>query len=72
MLDIGGVDIPGHMDGRSLLKIFDGADESDRWVSLSRLVFVGIARLHHTYYIYKAPKFSAEGVGCTRRGPDQG
>ena len=29
MLDIAGVDTPGHMDGRSLLKIFEGADEPD-------------------------------------------
>ena len=40
MLDIGGVDIPGHMDGRSLLKIFDGADEPDRWVSFTSLIWV--------------------------------
>ena len=30
MLDIGGVEVPGHMDGRSLLKIFSGVDEPGR------------------------------------------
>jgi len=31
MLDIAGVPIPDHMDGNSILKLFEGTDEPRRW-----------------------------------------
>ena len=38
LLHIAGVDTPAHMDGRSLLKVFDGAEKPGRCVSLLRVM----------------------------------